>query len=280
MKLKKVTAILLSLLMAVGFTACSSNNNKEKTDADTKAEKPTKIVVASGSSSVPNSYVESGIHKGQEADIWKEISNKTGLEVEFITGEFNSLFGYLDSGKADTVGNTITINEDRLEKYDFSEAYAYIPEKLIVHADKTNIKKLKDIDGLVCGFTSGSNGKNLFKQVAKDQGINIDVVAYDSAELLDEAFKQKKVDVMLLAAGETAYKIKEGILDARMVEEDVTVGAKAYPFKKGDKKSEELRKTVTKAIQDMKDDGTLAKIYDKWYGMDFSNAPEGVEILQ
>ena len=65
-----------------------------------------------------------------------------------------------------------------------------------------------------------------------------------------------------------------------MVEEDVTVGAKAYPFKKGDKKSEELCKTVTKAIQDMKDDGTLAKIYDKWYGMDFSNAPEGVEILQ
>lgn len=58
----------------------------------------------------PDSYVESGVHKGQESDIWKEITNKTGLEVEFITGEFNSLFGYLDSIKADTVGNTITIN--------------------------------------------------------------------------------------------------------------------------------------------------------------------------
>lgn len=66
--------------MAVGFTACSSNNNKEKTDADTKAEKPTKIVVASGSSSVPNSYVESGIHKGKKLIYGKKYRRKQDLK--------------------------------------------------------------------------------------------------------------------------------------------------------------------------------------------------------
>jgi putative amino-acid transport system substrate-binding protein len=118
----------------------------------------------------------------------------------------------------------------------------------------------------------------LFQQIAKDQGIKINLVTYDSSELLNEAFRQGKVDVMIVAAGEAAYKIKNKVIDARMVEENVMVGAKAYPFVKGDKKSEELNKVVTKAIKEMQKDGTLKKIYNKWYGMDFSQKPANEKI--
>ncbi|MDF2858941.1 MAG: transporter substrate-binding protein [Neobacillus sp.] len=274
--IKKALSLVLLISMAVGMTACGSKNTDSQKKAETKA--PTKIIVASGSSSVPNSYVENGTHKGHEVDIWNAISQKTGLKVEFITGDFDTLFGYLDSGKANTVGNTITVNANRQKKYDFSEPYAYIPEKLVVHSNRTDIKKLKDVAGMTCGFTSGSNGGNLFKQIAKEQGIDIKLVTYDSSELLTQAFKQGKVDVMLFSAAETAYKIKNGILDARMVEEDVTVGAKAYPFVKGNGDEEQLNKIVTKAIQDMKKDGTLSKIYQKWYGQDFSEKPKDAKI--
>lgn len=274
--IKKILSAALLICMTVGITACGSKSTE--TQSKGEAKKPEKIIVASGSSSVPNSYVENGVHKGHEVDIWNEISKRTGMKVEFITGDFDTLFGYLDSGKANTVGNTITINANRQKKYDFSEPYAYIPEKLVVHSNKTDIKKLKDVAGMTCGFTSGSNGGNLFKQIAKEQGININLVTYDSSELLTQAFKQGKVDVMLFSAAETAYKIKNGILDARMVEEDVTVGAKAYPFVKGNADAEELNKIVTKAIQDMKKDGTLAKIYEKWYGQDFSEKPKDAKI--
>ncbi|WPC40813.1 transporter substrate-binding domain-containing protein [Clostridium sp. JS66] len=273
---KKILSFAICACMIFGMTACGSTKNDSQKKEETKG--PAKIIVASGSSSVPNSYVENGVHKGHEVDIWNAISAKTGIKVEFVTGDFDTLFGYLDSGKADTVGNTITINAKRQAKYDFSEPYAYIPEKLVVHSDKTNIKKLKDISGMTCGFSSGSNGGNLFQQIAKEQGIKINLVTYDSSDLLFEAFRQGKVDAMIYSAGEAAYKIKNGLLDARMVEENVTVGAKAYPFVKGNANSEKLNKAVTKAIQEMKKDGTLAKIYQKWYGMDFSEKPKDAKI--
>ncbi|AXX92123.1 amino acid ABC transporter substrate-binding protein [Malaciobacter molluscorum LMG 25693] len=244
------------------------------------SEMPKEIVVASGSTSIPNSYIIRGKHTGHEVDIWKEISKKTGLKVKFITGEFNTLFGYLDSKKADTVGNTITVNAKRLEKYDFSEPYAYIPEKLVVHENRTDIKKLKDIDGMTCGFSAGSNGGNLFKQIAKKQNIKINMVSYDSSELLNEAFRRGKVDVMIFAGSEVAYKIKIGFIKARMVEENIAVGAKAYPFVKNDEHSKQLRMMVTKAIKEMKKDGSLAKIYEKWYGMDFSQKPKNMKIAK
>ncbi|EJO5349423.1 amino acid ABC transporter substrate-binding protein [Clostridium botulinum] len=274
--IKKAFLFVVFICMTFMMTACGGENNNSQKKEESKA--PTKIIVASGSSSVPNSYVENGVHKGHEVDIWNAISKRTGIKVEFVTGEFNTLFGYLDSGKADTVGNTITINSSRKAKYNFSEPYAYIPEKLVVHSNRTNIKKLKDVSGMTCGFTAGSNGGNLFEKMAKEQGIDIKLVAYDSSELLDQAFKQGKVDVMLLTAAEVAYKVKNGLLDARMVEENVVVGAKAYPFVKGNSNSQKLNKTVTKAIQDMKKDGTLTQIYKKWYGMDFTQKPKDCKI--
>ncbi len=151
--IKKILSAALLVCMTVGMTACGSKSNETQNKEEGK--KPAKIIVASGSSSVPNSYVENGVHKGHEVDIWNTISQRTGIKVEFINGDFDTLFGYLDSGKADTVGNTITINADRQKKYDFSEPYAYIPEKLIVHSNKTNIKKLKDVAGMTCGVKSG-----------------------------------------------------------------------------------------------------------------------------
>lgn len=239
------------------------------------ADAPKEITVASGNSSVPNTYITGGKHLGTEPDIWAVIAEKTGLKVNFVTGEFNTLFGYLDSGRADTVGNTITVNQKRIDKYQFSEPYAYIPEKLVVHEDRTDLKRLKDIDGLKCGYSSGSNGGNLFKQIAEKEGIKVELVVYDSSDLLNESFRQGKVDVMIFAGSEAAFKIKNGYLKARTVEENITVGEKAFPFRKGDPKSEELCRIVTKAIQEMKADGSLKAIYEKWFSEDYSHAPEG-----
>ena len=268
---RKLSKLLLVTTMVLSLVGCTNSGGSE----GAKGEETQKIIVASGNSSIPNSYIENDVHKGHEVDIWNAISEKTGLEVEFITGEFNTLFGYLDSKKANTVGNTITKNADRVEKYDFTQPYAYITENLIVHSDKTDIKKLKDIDGLVCGYSAGSNGGNLFEQIAKEQGIEVNLQVFDSSELLHEAFKQNKVDVMIMASAEAAYKIKEGVLDSRQVEEYITIGEKAYPFVKDDENSAELREKVDKAITEMKEDGTLSKIYEKWYGADYINAPEG-----
>ncbi|MDY2649356.1 transporter substrate-binding domain-containing protein [Pyramidobacter sp. SM-530-WT-4B] len=261
MNLKRICALSLAAAALTAGAACAAGALKE-------------ITVASGNSSVPNSYVSKGQHLGTEPDIWAAIAARTGLKVNFVTGEFNTLFGYLDSGRADTVGNTITVNQKRIDKYRFSEPYAYIPEKLVVHEERTDLKRLKDIDGLKCGYSAGSNGGNLFKQIAEKEGIKVELAVFDSSDLLNEAFRQGKVDVMIFAGSEAAFKIKNGFLKARTVEENIAVGEKAFPFRT-DEKSLALRAVVTKAIQEMKADGTLTAIYQKWFNDDFSQPPAG-----
>ena len=47
---------------------------------------------------------------------------------------------------------------------------------------------------------------------------------------------------------------------------------KAYPFAKNDR-GEELNKVVSKAIKEMKEDGTLKELSEKWLSMDISEKP-------
>eukprot|EP01028_Stygiella_incarcerata_P004971 TRINITY_DN21490_c0_g1_i4.p3 TRINITY_DN21490_c0_g1~~TRINITY_DN21490_c0_g1_i4.p3 ORF type:complete len:125 (+),score=9.01 TRINITY_DN21490_c0_g1_i4:438-812(+) len=117
-------------------------------------------------------------------------------------------------------------------------------------------------------------------KLQRKKGIKINMVSYDSSELLNEAFRRGKVDVMIFSGAEVAYKIKIGFIKARMVEENIAVGAKAYPFVKNNERSKELRMIVTKAIKEMKEDGSLAKIYEKWYGMDFGHKPKSMAVAK
>ena len=268
-KISKILSMLLVCVVTLGTTACG-----KKSDASSQSKKKkkeiSKIVVATGDSSVPSSYVENGKHKGFEVDLWNAISEKTGIEVEFIIGEFSSLFGYLDSGKANTVANLITVTEERKEKYDFSEPYAYIPQKMIVNENLKDVNKIDDLEGLKCAYVAGSNSGDLFKQLAKERNLNIDLQVFESGALMLEAFNQGKVNVFIAAENEGLARIKSGTIKARIADETINYVAEAYPFIKGDKNAQEINKIASDCIKEFRKDGTLSELETKWYTNDYS----------
>lgn len=268
-KISKILSMLLVCIVTLGTTACGK---KSDASSQSKADKKeiSKIVVATGDSSVPSSYVENGKHKGFEVDLWNAISEKTGIEVEFIIGEFSSLFGYLDSGKANTVANLITVTEERKEKYDFSEPYAYIPQKMIVNENLKDVNKIDDIEGLKCAYVAGSNSGDLFKQLAKERNLNIDLQVFESGALMLEAFNQGKVNVFIAAENEGLARIESGTIKARIADETINYVAEAYPFVKDDKNAEEINKIVSDCIKEFRKDGTLSELETKWYTNDYS----------
>ena len=204
------------------------------------------------------------------APIGLGISEKTGIEVEFIIGEFSSLFGYLDSGKANTVANLITVTEERKEKYDFSEPYAYIPQKMIVNENLKDVNKIDDLEGLKCAYVAGSNSGDLFKQLAKERNLNIDLQVFESGALMLEAFNQGKVNVFIAAENEGLARIKSGTIKARIADETINYVAEAYPFVKGDKNAQEINKIASDCIKEFRKDGTLSELETKWYTNDYS----------
>lgn len=93
--MKNALYLLLSVCLMMEIAGCSGNEKK----ADSQTEKPVEIVVASGASSVPNSYIENNVQKGHEVDIWEEIAKRTGLKVSFVTGEFNTWLSGFRKGR-------------------------------------------------------------------------------------------------------------------------------------------------------------------------------------
>ena len=75
-KISKILSMLLVCVVTLGTTACEKKSDASSQSKTYKKE-ISKIVVATGDSSVPSSYVENGKHKGFEVDLWNAISEKT-----------------------------------------------------------------------------------------------------------------------------------------------------------------------------------------------------------
>lgn len=83
--------------------------------------------------------------------------------------------------------------------------------------------------------------------------------------------ENKSVDAMVNAQTSVQDYLKttgKTDLEIRAVMDDAT--PYAIPLKKG-KDNDSLRKAINKALKEMRDDGTLAKLSDKYFGADLTN---------
>lgn len=283
--MRKKLSILLIIVLISSFmlTGCNGASKENDIEEDVEVGKedngdytPDKITVGCGQSGEPIVWVDGDEVKGHEADLWEAFSELTGVEVEMVPAEFSALFGYLDSGKIDTVANQITLNQTRIDKYNFVEPYAYMPEKIMVPKG-SNMKKIKELDGMDVGYSNGSNGKNLFEQIEKDYDIELNITAYEGDALI-QALSTGKIMGVIVPGAPYAYKFKNGILDFEFIEESIVYGAKGYPFRKNDEEAEKKRKFVEEAFEELRENGTLKELSEKWYDEDFTNLPNGVEV--
>ena len=120
---------------------------------------------------------------------------------------------------------------------------------MIVNENLKDVNKIDDLEGLKCAYVAGSNSGDLFKQLAKERNLNIDLQVFESGALMLEAFNQGKVNVFIAAENEGLARIKSGTIKARIADETINYVAEAYPFIKGDKKSQEINKIASDCIK-------------------------------
>ena len=143
-------------------------------------------------------------------------------------------------------------------------------KKMIVNENLKDVIKIDDLEGLKCAYVAGSNSGDLFKQLAKERNLNIDLQVFESGALMLEAFNQGKVNVFIAAENEGLARIESGTIKARIADETINYVAEAYPFVKGDKNAEEINKIASDCIKEFRKDGTLSELETKWYTNDYS----------
>ncbi len=205
---------------------------------------------------------------GYDVEVAKAIAEKLGVKATFVEGEWDGLFAGLDAGRYDIVVNGVDITDERSEKYDFTEPYAYNRTAIIVTKDNDEIQSFEDLDGKNTANTISST----YAELAESYGAT--VTGVDDLNQTFELLLSGRIDATLNAEL-TYYDYLKAHPDANVKIAALTDNASevAIPLRKG-AASDNLRTAINQALDDLRADGTLSELSVKYFGSDVSNAPD------
>lgn len=228
-----------------------------------ESEANTIITVGMSGGYKPYTYVdEDGELTGFDVDVWLEIGNRTGYDVEFVTSDFSGLFGMLDAGQLTTIANQITVTESRLEKYLFSSPYVYYGAHLAVHENTTDIQDLESLKGKKVGVDLGTNYEETLRAFDTENEIEIITYGSGSGALQDVAIG--RIDAYLQDKLALLTTINEAGLDVKLAGEPVEILFNAFPFVNSPE-NEALLIEINEAIESIREDGTFEAISLKYF---------------
>lgn len=262
--MKRMIAVMLAVFMLASVLTMAVSA-KDSDDLLETIQKRGTIIVGLEGDWAPWSYVDENDElTGYDVEVAKAIADKLGVEIQIVPGEWDGLFAGMDAGRYDMVVNGVEVTEERADKYDFSTPYAYIRTALIVKGDNDSIKTFEDLKGKKTANSIASTYMNL----AESYGATCYGVS-----TLDETLTmvlQGRVDATLNAiVSFTDYMAQHPDSNLKVVATTEEASNVAIPMRKGDETAS-LREAVNKAIDELREDGTLSELSTRFFGEDIS----------
>lgn len=268
-KAKKILAVILAVLMVcVSFAACSKSNDTADTTAadNTEAtESAYDAIVAKGTLVVgitnyePMDYkdAKTGEWTGFDAEFATAVAEKMGVKVEFVEINWDNKFIELNSGTIDCIWNGMTITDSVKTNCDVSNPYAENSQVVVMKKDKLDSYKTTDsLKDIAIAVEKGSAGEA-------------------------EAKKLTSNVISLTAQSDALKEVKSGTADACIIDSTMANSMTAdgkdfddlgYTLKLtteqygiGFKKGTDMAEKINPMIDELKADGTLQKLSDKYY---------------
>ena len=197
---------------------------------------------------------DAGEFEGIDIETAQAIADKLGLELQIDDMDFDAALLSVQQGKADIVMAGVTVTDERKAVMDFSDSYATGIQSIIV-PDGSDIASPDDLAGKKIGTQRGTTG---YIYCSDDFG-DENVVAYDDGLTAVQALNNGQVDAVVIdnAPAKEFIAANPGlkILDTSYAEEDYAIGmAKNSP----------LEDAVNSVLEELKADGTLQAIVDKY----------------
>jgi len=221
------------------------------------------LTVATEGTYRPFSYHdESGELVGYDVEVAEAVAENLGLEIAFQETQWDAIFAGLDAGRFDTIANQVTITPEREDDYVFSTPYTVSTGVLVVAADNTDIKSFADLDGKTTAQSLTSNWKDL----AEESGAKIEAVeGWAQAVALLE---QGRVDATINDS--LTYLDYANTADASAIKVAAETDEESQSAFTMTPEREALATAVDGALDDLRADGTLAELGEKYFGEDVS----------
>ena len=271
---KRVLAALLVTVMAVATAAgcgssSKSDNSDKKTEATDKTEDKEKVVVVTAGTGEPYSLLsdDGKTWTGIDAEMWAEIEKRTGWEVEVKQAAFDALWGELDTERADVAANCFAVKKERTDKYNATIPYYGDAQCVIVNED-SSYKTLEDLKGKTIGCTNGQAAQTIIEDAAKE--IGFEVKLYEDSAVGMNDLKLGRIDAYAnTTTNVNAFTHNNEDAKFRFFDENLMANNVAYFLPKTER-GEKLKAELDKVLQEMLDDGTVARITEKWMFADMT----------
>ncbi|KAB7615833.1 transporter substrate-binding domain-containing protein [Amylibacter sp. SFDW26] len=241
------------------------------------------LKVATDANWAPQSFLnDENKMDGFDVDVAREVAKRLGVEVEFVTPSWDIITAGNWNGRWDLSVGSMTPTKSRAEVLSFPEVYYYTPASVAVHKDSA-AQSVSDLDGKNVGASTASTFDLYLR---KDLTIDAEGTPAFDYKITPGAIKSYKdgtaamddlrlgdgvrIDGMvgslpaILAGIENNYPL-------RVLGDPVFYEPLSLAIDKGDT---EFNDKLAGIVQEMRADGTLKTLSEKWYGIDYTTAIE------
>ena len=277
--MKKILAMAMAVVMALGLSACGGSNSAASSsaagsvsgsasgsvsngDAAFTTVTPGKLTMSTNASFPPYEMVaDDGSFEGIDVEVAGAIAEKLGLELQVDDMGFDAALQAAQTGKSDMVMAGVTVTEERQAVMDFSNSYANGVQVVIVK-EGSPIQTVDDLaNANMIGCQMGTTGYIFCSDTPENGGFGEDhVTPYDDGAASVQALMNGQIDAVVIdnkpAQEYVAANPGLKILDGEFTNEDYAIGVA--------KGNTALLDAINDALEELSNDGTIQSIVDKY----------------
>jgi polar amino acid transport system substrate-binding protein len=245
------------------------------------------LLVSSDPNYAPQSFLnDEGELDGFDVDVAKEVADRLGVDIEFVTPDWDMIVGGNWSARWDLSIGSMTPTEPRSEVLWFTDPYYYTPASFAVHQDNTDIASVADLSGKTLGLGTATTYEDYLNgtlaimggETMYDPPSGIDIRPYptDAEAIQDLALGDGvRLDAVMSAQPTIQTAIDSGV-DLKYVGTPAFYEPLVFALDKGRGPSDRMVTRLNEILAEMRADGTLTDLSLEWYGIDLTTlvAPE------
>lgn len=267
--MKRNHTLFLSLFLLTGIGALSGCSSEETTAANGDEI----ITVGTQNDYPPFAFADDNNElTGYDIDVVKAIDEELdGYTFEFTAVPWDSMFLSLESNKIQAIADQVAKTPEREEKYLFTDESYFAAETVIaVKEGREDVQTIEDLEGKKVGALAGDSYTLLLEEYNETADTPIELTYSESgtpAEILQDV-QNERVDAYVNDPIMMNNVLEKNELGVEIVGQSLVNDQMGIVLKHGEK-GEELKALIDPILKQLKEDGTLAELSQKWTGGEY-----------